>query len=57
MIGVLVKQHEYREGPKAKANFEKAMKRLFRAPKTVKQKKQQDKPAASEKNEKKSDRD
>jgi hypothetical protein len=42
-------EYKYGEGPKAKAKFEQAMKRLFRAPKSVKQEKQQDKPAASEK--------
>jgi hypothetical protein len=44
---------EYREGKKAAKNVEDAMKRIFRAA----PKKQQGKPAASEKIEKKSDRD
>lgn len=37
---------EYKEGPKAKQRFERAMKTLFRADKTIKPKKRQDKPAA-----------
>jgi hypothetical protein len=37
---------QYREGPKAKQSFERAMKTLFRTPKTIKLKKRQDKPAA-----------
>ena len=28
-------EYKYREGPKAKEQFDKAMKRLFRAPKTL----------------------
>lgn len=43
MYTVLMKS-EYREGPKAKANLEDVMKRIFRTPKTLKQEKQQDKP-------------
>lgn len=49
---------EYREGPEARENFERGMKALFQAPKTVsKKKKQKDKPTASAKKPKSSDKD
>jgi hypothetical protein len=47
---------EYREGPEAKENFEKAMKSLFQLPKVASKKKQQVKPAASQKTSQKSDK-
>lgn len=43
-----MKQPEYIEGPKARENFERGMKALFKVPKTTTKKgKQKDKPTAS----------
>jgi hypothetical protein len=48
---------EYREGPEAKENFERAMKSLFQAPKlSPKKRKQKNKPATLRKT-KRSDKD
>jgi len=52
-----IKQTEYREGREATERFEKGMKALFQVPKfPSKNKKQQDKPTASVKKPKSSDR-
>jgi hypothetical protein len=53
-----MKQPEYIEGPKALENFERGMKALFKVPKTATKKgKQKDKPTASQRKRKSSDRD
>jgi len=49
---------EYREGPEAKKRFEEGMRSLFQVPKfPSKKKKQKDKPTASGRKSKSSDRD
>jgi len=53
-----MKELEYTEGPKAKENFEDAMKAVFQAPKPVKRgKKEKDTPSTSFRKPKKSDKD
>ena len=53
-----MKKAEYLEGPEATENFESGMKVLFQVPKfPSKKKKQQDKPTASAKKPKSSDKD
>jgi len=53
-----MKQPEYIEGPEARENFERGMKALFKVPKTATKKgKQKDKPNASQRKPKSSDRD
>jgi hypothetical protein len=52
-----IKQKLYREGPEATENFEQAMKILFRPKRCSKQKKQKDKPTASLRKPKLSDKD
>ena len=53
-----VSKPEYLEGPEATENFEKGMRILFQVPKfPSKKKKQQDKPTASVKKPKSSDKD
>jgi hypothetical protein len=53
-----MKQPEYIEGPKARENFEQGMKALFQVPKPKQKKgKQKDKPNASQRKPKSSDRD
>ena len=48
---------EYREGPEARERFEEGMRTLFQVPKSpLKKKKQKDKPTASVKKPKSSDR-
>jgi hypothetical protein len=51
-----MKTPEYTEGPKALENFEQAMKTIFSVPKT-KRGKQKDKPTASQRKPKSSDKD
>jgi hypothetical protein len=52
-----MKQPEYAEGPKAQENFERGMKALFQVPKTATKKgKQKDKPNASRRKPKSSDK-
>ena len=50
---------KYQEGPEATENFERGMKALFQVPKAAvsKKKKQKDKPTASSKKPKSSDKD
>jgi hypothetical protein len=53
-----MKSPEYTEGPEALENFERGMKALFRVPKTAtKRGKQKDKPNASPRKRKSSDKD
>jgi hypothetical protein len=52
-----MKEREYIEGPKALENFEKAMTTIFKAPKPTKKGKQKDKPTASQRKPKSSDKD
>jgi hypothetical protein len=53
-----MKQPEYIEGNEARENFERGMKALFQVPKVPsKRKKQKDKPTASPRKPKSSDRD
>jgi hypothetical protein len=53
-----IKQTEYREGPEATEAFEKGMRALFQVPKfSSKKKKRKDKPTASPKKPKSSDKD
>jgi len=57
VYAMTIKQTEYREGREATERFEKGMKALFQVPKfPSKNKKQQDKPTASVKKPKSSDR-
>jgi hypothetical protein len=54
----LMKQPEYTEGPEAQENFERGMKALFRVPKPATKKgKQKDRPNASQRKPKSSDKD
>ena len=53
-----MRKAEYLEGPEATKNFEEGMRRIFQAPKfPPKKKKQKDKPTASRRKSKSSDRD
>ncbi len=53
-----MKQPEYIEGPEALENFERGMTALFKAPKSAtKEGKQKDKPTASQRKPKSSDKD
>jgi hypothetical protein len=52
-----IKQPQYREGPEATKRFEEGMRSLFQVPKfPSKNKKQKDKPTASQRKSKSSDR-
>jgi hypothetical protein len=53
-----MKHHEYTEGPEALENFERGMTALFQVPKTAtKKEKRKDKPTASPRKAKSSDKD
>jgi hypothetical protein len=53
-----IKQPQYREGPEATKSFEEGMRALFQVPKLPsKKKKQKDKPTASRRKPKSSDKD
>jgi hypothetical protein len=52
-----MKQREYTEGPKAWENFERLATAVLRAPKTKQKGKQKDKPSASQRKPKSSDKD
>jgi hypothetical protein len=57
MLAIEMKTIEYIEGPKALENFERLARAVLQAPRPTKKGKQKDKPSASRRKQKSSDKD